>query len=315
MKILTLCVPCNNNTLSIHSLVESVLIQEEFVEVLFILQQPNELLKSDIELWEKRYPNTVKIVTSNKDVLKNSTGLYFKLINPTTRIEPAGLVKVISTLKDLLRSQASLDLLVCDFEYKTNTKKRNINSYHQILNQEDIIEWHQIKSFNIKQHFNSKSIVYKTNLLIKNDFNFFYTNVYNDIALPIYILSYVKTILYTPVVFEVCIKDSKESFINAVDDGIYFAKEVINTIDISDIKSRKARAYVSNHINLLLLNIVKFLLDEGSIESLQKKEELWYYLKINNYVLYKQCKKMLTGKVIGIENTLITRQVIRHLIN
>lgn len=313
MKILTICIPCNEQTKSIHSLMESIQIQKEFIEVLFITQEISNTLQNDIDIWKSRMPNCIKVIERSKEIKPSISGLYFKLVSPDFQLEQAGLVKVVSTLQSLLRSQVSLDVLISDYEFKTNDRKRDIQDFHAGMVQEDILEWHQMKTINQNRIFDSKCMIFKSNIITKYDLNVFYDSIYNQMALPIYILGYAKTFLYSPGVLLVCNKVDATEYLEQVSDGIYYAKNVIDEIDISDIKSRKARHYVAYQLNVLLLRIVSTLINEGSIDSLQKKEELWFYLKINNYVLYKQCKKYLIAKLIGSESNTLTNQIIKRM--
>lgn len=314
MKILTICVPCNESTLSIHSVVESILIQKEFVELVFVLGQGAMHLKEDLELWIEKLGDSIKYVEKPSDVLLVSKGLYFKVLSAQATLEQAGLVKVVSTLQDLLRSQVSLDVLVCDYEYKVEGVKKDIQTYNSVLVQEDIVEWHQMKMFNHGQFFNAKSMVFKTNLFVVNEYGLFYDSIYHYMTLPIYVFMSAKSFLYTTGVLEVSNKVTLEQYIEHVDQGIHYVQGIVDVVDINEVKSRKARYHIVSHFNALFMRIVAALLEEGSIESIQKKEALWYYLKINNYVLYKQCKKLLSGKIIGNEHHRLVKQVVKRVI-
>lgn len=314
MKILTICIPCDKDTISIHSIVESTLILSEYVELLFVLNKDAIHLRNDILIWKEKLGKSIKYVDSNDDVIKEAKGLYFKLLSPRASIEQSGLLKVVNTLQDLLRSQISLDVLVCDYEYKVSGVKKDIYRYNSVMVQDDIVEWHQMKLTNYKQYFNSKSMIFKTNILKQNNYCLFDYSIYQSCMLPIYLCYYAKTFLYTTTVLEVLNKENQELYLSEVDQGIEQIKAIILSIDISDVKSRKARSYIVNHTNRVLLRIASVLLQEGSVESIQKKEALWYYLRIHNYILYKQCKKMFHGKLMDSDNNKVMKQIIKRVI-
>ena len=97
--------------------------------------------------------HTVKVITTKEDVpflktaLKYSEGLYFKILQCFDYLDQPSLVSVVETIRDFIRIQANLDVLLTDYKYVVPQKKEKRVSYKNIFPTETIFEWHNIKAF------------------------------------------------------------------------------------------------------------------------------------------------------------------------
>ena len=61
-------------------------------------------------------------------------------------------------------------------------------------------------------------------------------------------------------------------------------------------KNKKLRDYMVKYLTMMMTVSSVFLIKEGSEESLQKREELWEYLKNKNKIMYRMINKMALSK-------------------
>ncbi|WP_249028853.1 hypothetical protein [Tannockella kyphosi] len=312
MKVLTLCIPCYHDTVNVHSIVESCLIKQTEIQMLFVTNQISESLQEDLCLLKKHYPDMIDVCESSDNTMCYAKGLYFKLMHPCQTLDQSGLVKVITTLQDFIRIQANLDLLVCDIEYRTKKKKKDIVEYKNLFPVDTPFEWHQLGRIKSSQCIVLESCVFKTNTLKENRSTLTNT-IYMSYASPLLPMVNVKTLVYIDQVLVKTNRPCDKDMFDQVAMGVVLIKAVIDKLDISEIKSRKLKKTITEHFVSYLSHLLFTYIQDGSVESLQCKEELWYYLKVNNYILYKQCKRTLVAKVLASDNEVVLNTVKKRL--
>ncbi len=302
MKILSVCIPCDQDTMSIHGVVETCKILKNDIEIVFIKDNVTLDLQSDITYLKNKYPDTIVEATRN-DYLDKISGLYLKVVEANNKIIQATLVQVITTLKDLLRVQANIDFIVCDKEYTTTKRKKDIVTYQGYLPLDTPIEWHQVKNISSMPLLTNQSVIYKTASVKELGFNITSYTSFTKLALVILPVSKAKSFFYIDNIIELSNKDTIEKYTNESSESIQLIKDVIDTIDISEIKSRKARAYVTRHCITLFSQLLHGLYQQKSEEAKKQYIELQEYFKRENYVLYCHCKKTFGGKILTSKNT------------
>lgn len=306
MKILTICIPCNKQTETITKTIDSCLIKEDEIEILIVNHHANNFVVEECQYYITKYPDTVRMITSELSPVLEAKGLYFKMLPAKDIIDQSALVKVLETLESLLRIQANLDVLVCDYEYKTNKKKKDCIDYHLALPTDKVFEWHQIKYFATFQCFTMESVIFKTNILKTLNASCYLDTMYHSPMFPLLPIVKVKAMLYLDVSMHIVdTRISELMYLNTVDECIANTKAMIDSIDIQDLKSRKMKHYVCRHINILLVRCIISLLKRGQIDDYAKRDELWEYLQIHNYALYKHCKNTIVGRLLSKEHRVI----------
>lgn len=303
MKILTICIPCTKQTTSIIETIESCLIKEEVIELLVVNHQTSDVVTKEINDYASKYPETIKVIDGNASPMQVATGLYFKMLPTKDILDQSSLVKVIETLSALISVQANLDMLVCNFEYQTTKKKKACIDYKLALPTDRIFEWHQIKYFGSLQCFPMEAVIFKTNILKTMTVDYNFETIYASLLYAIVPIQKVKAMFYLDVsLHQIAIRKNRLEYLNTVDECIYYTKHMIDIIDFSEIKSRKMKQYVSKHMNILLARCIISLIERNSVADKKEIEELWNYLQVHNYALFKYCQKTIVGKLLVKEN-------------
>lgn len=89
---------------------------------------------------------------------------------------------------------------------------------------------------------------------------------------------------------------NEKVMIGRIDQQIKVNKLMIDAYDLTKIKNKKLRDYMVKYLTMMMTVSSVFLIKEGSEESLQKREELWEYLKNKNKIMYRMINKMALSK-------------------
>ena len=156
MKLLTVCIPCYNSIMEMHKAINSCLLMKDEVEVLIVDRHSHDETLQVAREYEEAYPDTVKVITTKEDVpflktaLKYSEGLYFKILQCFDYLDQPSLVSVVETIRDFIRIQANLDVLLTDYKYVVPQEKEkrvsNIGGIPVVANLTGVIDWVRCES-------------------------------------------------------------------------------------------------------------------------------------------------------------------------
>lgn len=316
MKILTVCIVCNEENTTLNKIIESCLLVKEDVEILILGEEDNAILE-EARKYENSHPEDVKVISctlldSLQIAIDQASGLYFKILDSKDTLDTSVLVKVVETLKDLLRIQANLDMLVCDYEYPRKKKKRDMVEYDNVFPLDKVFQWHQTKGFKMMQLLSMEAVILKTNIVKKIEFKYTY-NQYIQELLLLTILPSIKSLYYLDKSLQhITTQKYKNHTIVSLQEYHTIIDEIVNTIDITNTESRKFRNYIINHINSLLLYFCNACMKQNTIESRVHKEEVLEHLIIENYPLYRALRKTTVFKLyasdVKLSNVLVARK-------
>lgn len=312
MKLLTVCIPCYNSIENMHKTITSCFLMKEEIEVLIIDNNSTDETLEVAREYEKAYPEIVRVIENNNDEaalkvgLEHSKGLYFKLLECGDYLDQPSLVSVIETLRDFIRIQANLDLLLTDYKYVNSQKKDHKVSYKNIFPTETLFKWHNIKAFQKHFQVDIGAIIVKTSILkdvkdkIKND------DFVNDLA--IYgTVPYIKSMYYLQTYFY-CYGSKKTFHFKAVDQYIELIKKLWTMYDVYSLKSRRQRHYVIEQLSKTYV-IVQYLLIKNN--DIEKKNKLNDELQQLNPRLFKAVTHHLFGMLLNVQHAQIQNAIIK----
>lgn len=312
MKLLTICIPCYNAIEYMHRALGSCLLIKDDLEVIVIdKNSTDDTYKAALE-YQKEYPDTFKVIknTENIDDIKcayqHTTGLYFKLLNSYDWFDQASLVRVVETLKDIIRVQANLDVLVTDYDCRYGLKPHKV-SYHSLLPTDKIFGWHEIKHFKKQQYLLTPALIIKTQIIKEVIDNFpmdanFNLEMYAYAPLP-----YIKSFCYVDMPLYCFGRNPFENFLDEeidISNILNIARGYFDYYDIYTLRSRKQRNYMIKYLSMVMLISCTLLTNVGTIESIQDKDDLWNYLNYTKPRLYKELRKTAYGRLVSIEERL-----------
>ncbi|MCM1047115.1 MAG: glycosyltransferase [Clostridiales bacterium] len=319
MKLLSIVVPCYNSENYMKKCIDSLLVGGEDVEIIIVDDGSTKDRTGEIaDEYEAEYPTIVKVIHKENGGhgsainvgIENAAGLYFKVIDSDDWVKQIAYQRVLETLREFSESGKVLDMLISNYVYeKEGQRNKKIMHQRHILPQDDIFTWSDCRHF-IKGHYIlMHSVIFRTMLLkecgLKLPENTFYVdNLYVFEPLP-----YVKNIYYLDTNFyRYYIGRSDQSvnesvMISHIDQQLKVNKRMIDYI--VDKKSlvkgnKRLYQYMRNYLEIIMTVSSVMLIRSGTKESLEKKKELWEYLKSKDKDLYYWMRGGIMGGTMNL---------------
>ena len=315
MKILSIAVPCYNSQEYMRKCVDSLLKGGEDVEILIVDDGSKDDTLKIARDYEEKYPTIVKAIhQENKGHggavntgLAHATGLYFKVVDSDDWLNEEALKKVLEVLKLCVRGPKTLDLLICNYVYeKVGAKRKTVMRYRSALPQDKIFGWDDVKPLGTSHYLLMHSMIYRTELLWEcglklPEHTFYVDNIYVYYPLP-----HVRKIYYMDVDFYRYFIGREDQSVNEkvmikrLDQQIFVTKTMIDMYQLKDIGSKKLRQYMLNYLAIMMTVSSILCIRSKNKENLEKKKELWQYLKAKDGGLYFRLRHGLVGRTMNL---------------
>ena len=318
MKILSIAVPCYNSQEYMRKCVDSLLKGGEDVEILIVDDGSKDDTLKIARDYEEKYPTIVKAIhQENKGHggavntgLAHATGLYFKVVDSDDWLNEEALKKALEVLKLCVRGPKTLDLLLCNYVYeKVGAKRKTVMRYRSALPQDKIFGWDDVKPLGTSHYLLMHSMIYRTELLWEcglklPEHTFYVDNLVAFIPLAsVQSMYYLDVNLYRYFIGRADQSVSESVMIGRVDQQIRVNKLMIDYMveNRSLVNSNKKRyRYMLSYLDIITTISSILLIRSGTEENLQKKQELWEYLKKKDWVLYKRLRFGLLGQCMNL---------------
>lgn len=318
MKILSVAVPCYNSQEYMRKCVDSLLKGGEDVEILIVDDGSKDDTLKIARDYEEKYPTIVKAIhQENKGHggavntgLAHATGLYFKVVDSDDWLNEEALKKALEVLKLCVRGPKTLDLLICNYVYeKVGAKRKTVMRYRSALPQDKIFGWDDVKPLGTSHYLLMHSMIYRTELLWEcglklPEHTFYVDNLVAFIPLAsVQSMYYLDVNLYRYFIGRADQSVSESVMIGRVDQQIRVNKLMIDYMveNRSLVNSNKKRyRYMLSYLDIITTISSILLIRSGTEENLQKKQELWEYLKKKDWVLYKRLRFGLLGQCMNL---------------
>lgn len=310
MKLLTVAVPCYNSAAYMEHAIKTLLPGEEDIEILLVNDGSNDATGKIADEYEAKYPSIIRAIHKENGGhgdavnvgLKNANGLYFKVVDSDDWVDTEALLKILDVLRDMVENARNLDLLITNYVYeKVSLNKSKVIDYKSCLPQDEIFHWSQVGRFKNSQNLLMHSVIYRTKLLRECNLELPKHTFYVDNIFVYQPLPFVKNMYYMDLDFYRYFIGREDQSVNEkvmigrIDQQIKVTEIMIDAHDLTKIKSKSLRQYMIKYLVMMLTVSSVFLIKEGTEESLEKKNQLWEYLKHKNRRLYKEVNKYFLG--------------------
>jgi len=311
MKLLSVAIPCYNSEAYMGHAIETLLTGGEDMEIIVVDDGSKDRTLEIAKEYEEKYPNIVKAVHQENGGhgeavntgLKNATGLYFKVVDSDDWVNEEALQKILNVLHEMVESSTQLDMLISNYVYeKVSLNKQKVIDYKGALPENCLFTWSDVGHFRNSQNILMHSVIYRTKMLKDCGLELPKHTFYVDNIFVYYPLPYVKKMYYLNIDFYRYFIGRDDQSVNEkvmmgrIDQQIRVNKYMIDCHDLTKIKNKKLRKYMVKYLIMMLTVSTVFLVKDGSKESLEKKDELWNYLKKKNKKLYEEVNKYFLGK-------------------
>ncbi|MCD7726425.1 MAG: glycosyltransferase family 2 protein [Clostridiales bacterium] len=318
MKLLSVAIPSYNSEAYMKKCIESLLPGGEDVEILIVDDGSTDRTAAIADEYEAMYPSIVKAIHKENGGhgsavnagLEHAAGLYFKVVDSDDWVKESAYHTILETLRDIMASGSSLDMLISNFVYEKEGEKRNkVMKYRHALPENKIFGWNEVKHFHKGQYILMHSVIFRTKLLREcglklPDHTFYVDNIYVFEPLP-----YVKNMYYLDVNFYRYYigRDgqsvNEQIMISRIDQQIKVNKIMIDYL--ADNKARifgrpKLKNYMLNYLEIITVISSILLIRSNTEENLEKKQQLWQYIKQKDKALFLRLRYGVLGSSMNL---------------
>ena len=306
MKLLTVAIPCYNSESYMEHCINTLLTGGEEVEIIIVDDGSAKDRTGEIaDRYAREYPTICRAIHQENGGhgeavntgLKNATGIFFKVVDSDDWVNEEAYVQVLDTLRRFVYGGETLDMLVTNFVYeKEGARRKKVMKYHTAFPKDKVFGWNDVKFFMTGQY------IYRTGLLIQCGLELPKHTFYVDNIFVYQPLPHVKHIYYLDVNFYryyIGRQDqsvNEEVMIGRIDQQIRVTKLMLGYYDAMKISSRKLRHYMIQYLEIMMTICSVLAIKSGTEENLEKKKELWQYLKKQNLPLYLRLRMGFLGQ-------------------
>ena len=318
MKLLSIAIPSYNSEAYMRKCIDSLLVGGEDVEVLIIDDGSTDRTGDIADEYANKYPEIVKAIHQENGGhgaavntgLEHATGLYYKVVDSDDWVKESAYLKILQTLRELTGGNTVLDMLISNFVYeKEGEKKNKVMKYHHALPKDRIFTWDEVKHFHKGQYILMHSVIFRTKLLRECGLKLPEHTFYVDNLFVFEPLPYVKTMYYLDVNFYRYYigRDgqsvNEEVMISRIDQQIQVNRIMLDYLvqkKIEVSKKRKMRVYMVNYLEIITVISSVLLIRSGTDENLEKKKELWNYIRQKDIFLYIRLRYGIMGNSMNL---------------
>lgn len=316
MKLLSIAVPCYNSEGYMRNCIESLLPGGDEVEIIIVDDGSTKDRTAEIaDEYAAKYPGIVKAVHQENGGhgqavntgLKHATGLYFKVVDSDDWLDKENYPKVLDKLAELVREGQNVDMMLCNYIYdKQGVKHKKVIRYANVFPQDQVFTWKDAKHFHLGQYILMHSVIYRTQMLKNCGLELPQHTFYVDNIFVYYPLPYVKNLYYMDLdLYHYFIGRSDQSvneqvMIGRVDQQIKVNKIMIDEFDLWKIPNPKLRHYMFNYLEIITVISTIMLIRSGTEENLEKKRELWKYIKDHDIRLFHHLRNGIMGNALNL---------------
>ena len=316
MKLLSIAIPCYNSEAYMEHCINTLLTGGDEVEIIIVDDGSQKDRTPEIaDEYERRYPGICRAIHQENGGhgqavntgLKNATGVFFKVVDSDDWVNEEAYQKVLETLRKFVYGQETIDMLVTNFVYeKEGAKRKKVMNYHTAFPKDKVFTWKDVKFFMTGQYILMHSVIYRTELLRQCGLELPKHTFYVDNIYVYYPLPHVRKMYYMDVDFYRYYIGREDQSVNEkvmisrVDQQIFVTKSMIDMYDMRKISNKKLRTYMTNYLAIMMTVSSILLIRSKNAENLEKKRELWQYLKKNHYGTYWKIRYGILGQTMNL---------------
>ena len=319
MKLLSVIIPCYNSEKYMVKCVESLLTGGEDVEIIIVDDGSTQDRTAEIaDEYQARFPSIVRTVHKENGGhgsavnagLAAATGLYFKVVDSDDWVKEAAYQQVLDVLRDLAGGDRTLDMMVCNYVYeKEGEKRKKVINYRHTLPQDQLFTWKDCRHFLKGHYILMHSVIFRTKLLkdcgLKlPEHTFYVDNLYVfEPLLYVQNMYYLDVNLYRYYIGREDQSVNEEVMISHIDQQLLVNKLMIDYLAEKKselVKNKRKYQYMRNYLEIITTISSVLLIRSGTQENLEKKKELWKYLKQKDRGLFFWLRSGIMGETMNL---------------
>lgn len=315
MKYISFAIPCYNSAAYMDRAVESILKGGEDVEIIIVNDGSKDDTSKIAHEYEEKYPTIIRAVDKENGGhgdavnvgLDHAEGKYFKVVDSDDWVDEEALYKILDVLKTFENEEKQVDMLLANYVYeKEGMEHKKVIEYKNVLPQEEIFGWNDVKHFHLGQYILMHSVIYRTDFLKLCQLRLPKHTFYVDNIYVYYPLPHVRKMYYMDVDFYRYFIGREDQSVNEkvmisrIDQQIRVNKIMIDDVDLNKVSNYKCRHYMINYLEIITVVTTVMLLRSGTEENLEKKRELWRYIKNKDIGLFHRLRRGIMGQTMNL---------------
>ena len=315
MKYISFAIPCFNSEDYMSRAVESILAGGEEIEIIIVNDGSRDRTSEIAHEYMKNYPEIVRVIDKENGghgdavnvFLSAAQGRYFKVVDSDDWVDGEALKRILTLVRNLEEDGEQIDMLISNFVYeKAGASHKKCVHYRNALPQDEVFRWDDIGHFRLDQYILMHSVIYRTELLKLIQMRLPKHTFYVDNIYVYYPLPHVRKIYYLDVDFYRYFIGRDDQSVNEknmiarADQQIYVTKTMIDMYEMGEISSRKLRLYMVNYLAIMMTVSSIILIRSKRKENIEKKRELWKYLKKRDWKTYLKIRYGILGQTMNI---------------
>ena len=315
MKYISFAIPCYNSAAYMDRAVESILKGGEDVEIIIVNDGSKDDTSKIAHEYEEKYPTIVRAVDKENGGhgdavnagLDHAEGKYFKVVDSDDWVDEEALYKILDVLKKFEEEEKQVDMLLANYVYeKEGMEHKKVIEYKNVLPQEEIFGWNDVKHFHLGQYILMHSVIYRTDFLKLCQLRLPKHTFYVDNLFAFEPLPYVKNLYYLDVNFYRYFIGRDDQSVNEkvmikrIDQQIRVNKLMVDAYINCKSTNKQLKAYMFSYLDIITTISSIMLIRANTEESLQKKKELLEYIRTENKQVYRKLRHSLFGRVMNL---------------
>ena len=107
---------------------------------------------------------------------------------------------------------------------------------------------------------------------------------------------------------------NEKVMISRIDQQIRVNKIMIDDVDLNKVSNYKCRHYMINYLEIITVVTTVMLLRSGTEENLEKKRELWRYIKNKDIGLFHRLRRGIMGQTMNLREEAEEKFRLRHIV-
>ena len=210
-------------------------------------------------------------------------------------------------MQEHLADPKTMNKKISNFVYeKQKKKKKKIMHYRKYLPQDKIFTWDDTKNMPVGKYILMHSVIYRTELLRECGLELPKHTFYVDNLFVYQPLMYVKTMYYMDVNFYryfIGREDQsvhEEVMIRRIDQQLFVNRLMIDTIAGRKIANKHLRQYMMRYLDIITTVSSVMLIRSGTEQNLEKKKDLWKYMKAADVHVYRKLRLGILGRAVNL---------------
>lgn len=311
MKLLTITIPCYNSQAYMKKCIEHALLGGDEVEIIVVDDGSTDDTAKIADDYAKRYPNIVKAIHKENGGhgdavscgIKAATGTFFKVCDSDDWLDKKAFPKVLDKLREVRDAGTELDMLLTNYIYdKVGRRYKRVMRYTDALPEEEILSWDTVKlRFKRRQFVMMHSVIYRTAMLQEMGLElpkhtFYVDNIYVfQPMLRVKTFMFLNVDLYHYYIGREGQSVNEKTMIKRIDQQLFINKYLIDYFSENKPENPELYKFLRKYVDMMMCVSSSLCLVGKTKELLEKKRDLWKYLKEKDKQLYKELRRSLLG--------------------